>query len=368
MNIAEKERIVFSAALAVVLYATFFLVTWKLNIFKPSEKPSFAGPLIVEVVLRPSLSPVEITAEVEPELAPREPEPPEVTPVEPEPVEPTSRIPDQTEPDPTPPEPVDTTPREPEPLPPEAADSAPEDSAPLLDSEAASEDTPVTEVTQEVTPGAEEPPDVAAQVKEPAEPGIDLEYSEPIDDAAAIEEYKSPLLDDRKTDEFADAEIVYGDTTPDDSEQIAEVAQADTQLQENLVDLNVLDSIQTTPAGDTGNSGDTGSESSDAAAASIGELIVAEDLEDLTKLRRILYREDPVLESGSLAEGQRFIEVDVLFVILSSGLVKEVALSRSSGYAGVDTLIRSAIRKWKFQPISGDREVQVRLTYKINAK
>jgi TonB family protein len=60
--------------------------------------------------------------------------------------------------------------------------------------------------------------------------------------------------------------------------------------------------------------------------------------------------------------------VIVSFTLEPEGVVSAVSVTRSSGYADVDSAVSDAIRRWRFTPANGGGPVKGGITHVINTR
>ena len=72
----------------------------------------------------------------------------------------------------------------------------------------------------------------------------------------------------------------------------------------------------------------------------------------------------PKLPEWVSRRGQR-LKVIVGFFLTPQGILTNVTVEESSGYSDVDAAVIEAVRRWKFNPVSGSRNVRGRVPYLI---
>ena len=93
------------------------------------------------------------------------------------------------------------------------------------------------------------------------------------------------------------------------------------------------------------------------------------DFDTLTANRKPLYTPDPDI-NPELASGlPRFIKIVTSFTLLPSGYITDLNITTDSGNTKVDSIIKEAIRKWRFEPVSPEAgSIQVRVRYDIRVR
>ena len=79
--------------------------------------------------------------------------------------------------------------------------------------------------------------------------------------------------------------------------------------------------------------------------------------------RNLLYSEDPVLPDWVGKEGLR-LKLRVSFVLTPEGML--TSIREDSAYTDVAASVAEALRKWRFSPAEGAKNVRGRITYNIN--
>lgn len=401
MDHVEKERLALSVVIAAVIYVVFFLATGWLDILKPEGPPPYFGPLFVEIVPEPTIDPVTIVRE-DPIVFPKDepvrvqtepvirtqPEPQVVIEtqqvIQPEPeiaffAQETEVV---TEPDTTIISPSD-----------QSSEALPADERfdPGPVGEEALPTSRFSASTQKVVGTQTDPAELAtdsqtveSQRASPVVNSLSVGTDEAVSDLVAetgTSRFEA-VAEDRPTDQYGTDRIIYGDseTATESENDFTATATTGNAEESSVINPTILDGVNEALGnngnGDGNGNGTDGNEvtSNEATVVDPPEstldiaAIAAEDLEALSRQRKVISSPPPRIPEGILDAGQRRLEVSVLFTIDGTGLVSDVVLERSSGYTEIDGNIRKAIRTWKFEPVKSENKVRVRLRYVITAE
>jgi TonB family protein len=335
----DRDRLILSTVLALLFMGVVFAVFGVLDLFS-IEVPEYSGPLYV------SLGDTEEEAA---ELAPEPEEPAD----RPRPEAQAQTAPDRTA-ERTAEAATETTVS--------ASESASRTGRTESSATEAAETRPDTPSRETAPP--EEPPETAEDA--PAGPGT-FEQTGPDGRLGRVEERPLVVQPQEITPRTGGNE---GTAPGADEASEPETGETGDGI---LGDLSAVD--QALARADTGESGESGEtdgaadgEGTGEAERSIGTPENPVTLEDLQARRKLLTRVEPDIPA-ELARGlPPTLNLQVSFELLPSGLITGLQITRSSGNTDIDSIVREAIRKWRFQAVpesAGSVRVWVQYTITV---
>lgn len=324
MYYRDRDRLLISALISVVLYGILFLLlrntTWSAEPFFPERR----GPILV--TLEPLQKP------------------------------PVPEVPEREEPAP-PPEPEVQPPPEPEPQPAPAERSKPVEAAPEGPPPAPRRTTPPAPTGEGGTAGPTVP--AASEGEGESAP------AETLDDGVIEEEAPADIRGESK--------IVYADEPlqpEDDGPGTPEETEEEPDEWGFNLDEEGLDSALEQPVpGDTVDPPGAGGAGGAGTAEESRPEHINIDFETPGADRKLLSWKDPDLTGEQISRIPPRTEVIVGFTISPEGYPSGLSVVRSSGSADVDAAVMKAMRLWRFEKINNpDVRVEARVRYVIQTR
>jgi TonB family protein len=310
----DAERLLISIGIAAGLFGAAGLTLSFIDI-PAGEMPPYQGPVF-------------ITIEEEPPVFQEPPEEPEPVSLEPE------TVPDRPE---TAAESETIPRREPEEPPP-----------------AETEDTRPTETQRSSSSGTEAAAETAAEgaapeeAEEPAAAGVDTGAAE--------------------TEPLPEGDFETDVSPREGPETVEETAPAEPEERSVVGDLSELDRAIAESGGDEG-AGDDDEQTAEEEVTRLGTPESPIDFETLAGTREPISLPQPEIDPALVQSGAPFFTVVISFTLLPSGHITDLNITPDSGNTKVDSIIQTAIRKWRFEPVSEDAgPIQVRVRYNIRVR
>ncbi len=188
--------------------------------------------------------------------------------------------------------------------------------------------------------------------------------------APAPEEAEEPAAAGTDTGAAETEPLPEGDSEEDVSPREGpETAEAEERSV--LGDLSELDTLLS-ESGTAGRDGPGTGDDEQAAAEDVTQLGTESDpidFETLAGTRKPISLPQPEIDPALARNMPRFFTVVISFTLLPSGYITDLNITPDSGNTKVDSIIQTAIRKWRFEPVSEDAgPIQVRVRYNIRVR